>query len=147
MLKIYVDADACPVRDEVVKVAQRHELRTYMVSDGGIRPFPEKLIELVVVAPGEDAADDWIVEKIGSGDILVTSDILLADRCIKNGAVALKPSGDVLEEKNIGSAVASRHLMAGLREAGETLGGPKPFTKKDRSRFSNSLESLVCRAR
>ena len=124
MLKIYVDADACPVRDEVVKVAKRHELRTYMVSDGGIRPFPEKLIELVVVAPGEDAADDWIFEKIGSGDILVTSDILLADRCIKNGAVALKPSGDVLEEKNIGSVVASRNLMAGLREAGETRGDP-----------------------
>ena len=147
MLKIYVDADACPVRDEVVKVAQRHELRTYMVSDGGIRPFPEKLIELVVVAPGEDAADDWIFEKIGSGDILVTSDILLADRCIKNGAVALKPSGDVLEEKNIGSAVASRNLMAGLREAGEIRGGSRPFTKNDRSRFSNSLESIVCRAK
>ena len=118
-----------------------------MVSDGGIRPFPEKLIELVVVAAGEDAADDWIFEKIGPGDILITSDILLADRCIKNGAVALKPSGDVLEEKNIGSAVASRNLMAGLREAGEIRGGARPFTKKDRSRFSNSLESLVCRAK
>ena len=118
-----------------------------MVSDGGIRPFPEKLIELVIVAPGADAADDWIFEKIGPGDILITSDILLADRCIKNGAVALKPSGDVLEEKNIGSAVASRNLMAGLREAGETRGGPRAFTQKDRSRFSNSLESLVCRAK
>lgn len=147
MGKIYVDADACPVRDEVVKVAQRHQLRTYMVSDGGIRPFQEKLIELVVVASGEDAADDWIFGKIGSGDIVITSDILLADRCIRNGAVALKPSGDILEEKNIGSAVASRNLMAGLREVGEILGGPRPFTKKDKSCFSNSLERLVRRTK
>ena len=147
MRKIYVDADACPVRDEVVKISQRHKLKTYMVSDGGIRPFKEKLIELVVVASGEDAADNWIVDKIGLGDIVITSDLLLADRCIKVGAVALTPSGGVLEEKNIGSVVASRNLMAELRETGVTLGGPRSYSKKDRSRFSNSLEGLVCRTR
>ena len=145
MLKIYVDADACPVRGEVVKVAQRHQLKTYMVCDGGIRPHRDKLIELIVVTAGADAADDWIVDAIGLEDIVITSDILLADRCVKAGALALKPSGEVLEPNNIGAAVASRNLMAGLREAGEFLGGPRSFSKQDRSRFSNSLESVVCR--
>ena len=101
----------------------------------------------MLVQSGEDAADNWIVDKVGSGDIVITSDILLADRCIKKGASALKPSGEVLEETNIGPVVASRNLMAGLREIGVISDGPKPFSNRARSRFSNSLEGLVCRTR
>ncbi len=135
------------MKDEVLKVAQRHQVKTYIVSDGGIRPYQDPLIELVIVAQGADAADDWIADEIGAGDIAITSDIPLADRCVKAGALVLKPNGEVLDEKKIGAAVATRNLMTGLREAGEITGGPRSFSKQDRSRFSNALEVAVQRAK
>jgi len=141
--EIYVDTDACPVKDEVIKVAHRHGLKTYMVSDGGIRPYPSPLVELVIVAQGADAADDWIAEHIDNGDIAVTSDIPLAARCLKQGAHALKPNGEAFSENSIGMALATRDLMQGLRETGEITGGPRPFAKRDRSQFLNALEVIV----
>ena len=143
MVQIYVDADACPVRDECVKVAQRNGVMLYMVSDGGIRPHKDPKIHLVIVAPGADAADQWIASQITRNDIVITSDIKLAARCIKSGAVALKPNGEILTESNIGPVEANRDLMTVLREAGEVTGGPPPFKKQDRSNFSGALEAVV----
>jgi len=141
--EIYVDADACPVKDEVIKVATRHGIKTYMVSDGGIRPYPSPLVELVIVEQGADAADDWIAEHIDDGDIAITSDIPLAARCLERGAQALKPNGEAFTENSIGMALANRELMQGLRESGEITGGPRPFSKRDRSEFLNALEVAV----
>ncbi|MBT3991608.1 MAG: YaiI/YqxD family protein [Rhodospirillaceae bacterium] len=143
MLEIYVDADACPVKDEVLKVATRHSLKVFMVSDGGIRPYPSPLVELVIIEQGADAADDWIAEHIGNGDITITSDIPLAARCLEKGAAALKPNGEAFTENSIGMALATRELMQGLRETGEITGGPRPFSKRDRSEFLNALEVTV----
>ena len=143
MVEIYVDADGCPVRDECIKVAQRHDLKMYIVSDGGIRPVNDKRIELVIVSPGMDAADRWIADHIGFNDIVVTADIPLAADCIKSGAVALKPNGDTLNETNIGPVQGTRDLMANLRETGEISGGPSPFNNQDRSRFLSALEVTV----
>jgi uncharacterized protein YaiI (UPF0178 family) len=139
MVEIYIDADACPVKDETVRVADRHGLKTYMVSDGGIRPSPNPLVELVIVAPGADAADDWIAEHIETADICITNDIPLAARCLERGAYALKPNGDAFSENSIGMALANRELMQGLRETGEITGGPRPFSKIDRSAFLDRL--------
>ena len=143
MLEIYVDADACPVKDEVLKVATRHSLKVFMVSDGGIRPYPSPLVELVIIEQGADAADDWIAEHIGNGDITITSDIPLAARCLEKGAAALKPNGEAFTENSIGMALETRELMQGLRETGEITGGPRPFSKRDRSEFLNALEVTV----
>ena len=143
MVDIYVDADGCPVRDECIKVARRHDLKLYVVSDGGIRPVNDNRIELVIVSPGMDAADRWIADHIGSNDIVVTADIPLAADCIKSGAVALKPNGDTLNETNIGPVQGTRDLMANLRETGEISGGPSPFNRQDRSRFLSALEVSV----
>ena len=143
MVEIYIDADACPVKEEAIRVASRHKLKTWMVCDGGIRPSRNPLVELVVVAQGADAADDWIAKHIGTADICVTNDIPLAARCLKQGALALKPNGEIFTENSIGMAVASRDLMQSLRERGEITGGPKPFGKSDRSEFLNRLEMTV----
>ncbi|MDA1098867.1 MAG: YaiI/YqxD family protein [Proteobacteria bacterium] len=143
MLQIFVDADACPVKDEVIRVAERHGLRVHLVSDGGIRPHASPMIQVVVVAQGPDAADDWIAEHIEPGDIAVTNDIPLADRCLKKGAGAIQPNGRAFSQDSIGMAVATRDLMAGLREIGQITGGPAPFSKKDRSRFLQALETAV----
>ena len=143
MVQIFVDADACPVRDECIKVAQRNGVMLYMVSDGGIRPHKDPKIHLVIVAPGTDAADHWIAGQINRNDIVVTSDIKLAAGCIRSGAVALKPNGETLTESNIGRVEASRDLMTALRETGEVSGGPRPFKKQDRSNFSSALEASV----
>ena len=143
MVEIYVDADGCPVRDECIKVARRHDLKMYIVSDGGIRPVNAKRIELVIVSPGMDAADRWIADHIRSYDIVVTADIPLAADCIKSGAVALKPNGDTLDVTNIGPVLGTRDLMANLRESGEISGGPSPFNNQDRSRFLSALEVTV----
>jgi len=143
MLEIYIDADACPVKDETVRVAHRHTLKVVMVSDGGIRPHPSPLVEVVVVAAGADAADDWIADRIGTGDIVITNDIPLADRCIKAGAQALRPNGQALTQDSIGMVLATRDLMTGLRETGTITGGPRPFSKQDRSHFLNTLETTV----
>ncbi len=143
MVEIFVDADACPVKDETLRVAARHELKTYLVSDGGIRPSQNPLVELVIVAPGADAADDWIAEHIQKSDVCVTNDIPLAARCLEAGALALKPNGEPFTEQGIGLALAGRELMQDLRESGEITGGPRPFSKSDRSNFLNRLETTV----
>ena len=143
MLQIFVDADACPVKDEVIRVAERHGLMVHLVSDGGIRPHASPMIQVVVVAQGPDAADDWIAEHIEAGDIAITNDIPLADRGLKKGAGAIQPNGRIFSQDSIGMAVATRDLMAGLREIGEITGGPAPFSKKDRSSFLQALEKVI----
>ena len=126
-----------------MRVAVRHGLESVFVTDGGIRPPRAPNARLVIVGQGADAADDWIAARAGSGDIAVTADVPLAARCVENGALALKPNGEVLDEKAIGMALATRDLMTGLRETGEIGGGPRPFGKRDRSRFLNALERAV----
>lgn len=143
MPSIYVDADACPVREECLRVARRHDLKVFIVSDGGIRPVEDSGIEFVFVKPGLDAADHWISESIGSNDIVVTGDIPLAAACIKRGATAIKPNGETLDDSNIGPILGTRDLFASLRETGAITGGPRPFRKEDRSRFISALEGVV----
>jgi hypothetical protein len=143
MVEIYVDADACPVKDETLRVAARHRLKTYLVSDGGLRPARDHLVELVIVAPGADAADNWIAAHIQPADICVTGDIPLAAQCLERGALAIRPNGEPFSEDGIGMALANRELMQGLREAGEITGGPRPFSKADRSHFLDRLETTV----
>ena len=142
-IEIYIDADACPVKDETIRVATRHNLKTYMVNDGGIRPSQNPLVELVIVTQGADAADDWIADNIKKSDICVTSDIPLAARCLEVGAFAIKPNGEQFSEDGIGMALANRELMQGLRESGEITGGPRPFAKSDRSKFLDRMETVV----
>jgi len=139
---LYVDADACPVKDEALRVAARHKVKTVYVSDGGIRPNPHPLAEVVVVTQGADAADDWIVERLQPGDLCVTGDIPLADRCIKAGARAIRHNGEMFTAANIGNILATRDLMTDLRAANPLNqgGGGRPFTKQDRSRFLEALE-------
>ena len=144
MKKIYVDADACPVKDEIVKVATRHKIQVFMVCNGGIRPFRNNLINLIIVSEGSDEADKWIFEKIKSEDIVVTSDIPLASNCIHKGAYVLKYDGLILNVMNIGNVLATRDLMSDLRSSDPFLQGKnKNFTKADKSRFLNSLEILI----
>lgn len=143
MTKIYVDADACPVKAEVERVATRHKLTVLMVTDGGLRPSQNILVQLVVVEPGLDAADNWIADNIQAEDLCVTNDIPLAARCLKKGAAALRPDGRPFTQDNIGSALATRDLMQNLREAGTVTGGPKPFSRADRSNFLNTMETMV----
>lgn len=143
MVTIYVDADACPVKDEVERVATRHQIRVVMVADGGVRPRQNPLVEIIIVPSGTDAADDRIADLIYPGDICVTADIPLAARCIAAGGMALRPNGEKFTEAGIGMELARRNLMQDLREAGAVTGGPAPFQKKDRSNFLNSLEVMV----
>ena len=149
MVRLFIDADACPVKREALKVAERHGLPVFMVSNGGIRPSPSPLVETVVVAEGPDAADRWIAERIGPGDICVTQDVLLAAACLKAGAAALRGTGEAFTPANIGHAVALRDLMADLRAANPLAagGGGRGFTKADRARFLDVLERLVRAAR
>ena len=142
-IEIYIDADACPVKDETIRVATRHNLKTYMVNDGGVRPSQNPLVELVIVTQGADAADDWIAEHIKKSDICVTNDIPLAARCLEVGAFAIKPNGERFSEDSIGMALTNRELMQGLRESGEITGGPRPFSKSDRSQFLDRMETVV----
>ncbi len=143
MLVIYVDADACPVKDEVLRVAERHGLNIYLVSNSWIRGREHPLVKQILVEKGADAADDWIAEAIDKDDLVITADIPLAARCLKKNARGLKPNGNPFTEDSIGMALATRNLMSDLRETGEITGGPAPFTKKDRSRFLNALETMV----
>ena len=144
MKKIYVDADACPVKDEIVKVATRHKIQVFMVCNGGIRPFRNNLINLIIVSEGSDEADKWIFEKIKSEDIVVTSDIPLASKCIDKGASVLKHDGLILNVMNIGNVLATRDLMSDLRSFDPFLKGKnKSFTKGDRTKFVNSLQNLI----
>ena len=143
MLNIYIDADACPVKKEVYRVAARFKLKTTVVSNTFIRVPDSQLIMSVIVDDSPDAADDWIVENLVQDDIVITTDIPLASRSIKKGAGVINPSGRLFTEENIGQIVATRNLMTDLRETGEITGGPPPFTKKDRSRFLQKLDELI----
>ncbi|MGR3271456.1 YaiI/YqxD family protein [Thalassococcus profundi] len=148
MTAVYVDADACPVKQEAERVAVRHGVTLYIVSNGGLRPSPHPLVETVIVPDGPDVADMWIAERAGAGDVVVTGDIPLAARCVENGAQVLKHNGEALTQANIGQVLATRDLMADLRAADPfRQGGGKGFTKADRSRFLDALERLVRAAR
>jgi uncharacterized protein YaiI (UPF0178 family) len=138
---IYVDADACPVRAETVRVAERHGVPVTFVTNGGIRPSPHPLVSIVVVEAGADAADIWIAGRIGPGDVCVTADVPLAARCIERGARALAHDGAAFTTANMGARLAMRDLMADLRAADPfRQGGGKPFSAADRSRFLEALE-------
>ncbi len=143
---IYVDADACPVKEEAVRVAERHGLDIHFVSNAFMRLPEGPLIKRVVVAEGPDAADDWIAERIGARDIAVTADIPLASRCLKQGAQAIGPTGKPFTQAGIGMALAMRELSAHLRETGESKGYNASFTRADRSRFLQALEEAVQRS-
>lgn len=149
MTRLFIDADACPVRREALKVAERHGLAVFVVSNGGIRPSPSPRVETVIVAEGPDAADKWIAERIGRGDVCVTQDVPLAARCLEAGATALRPNGEAFTPANIGNVLATRDLMADIRAANPLAagGGGRAFSKSDRSRFLDSLERLVQAAR
>lgn len=143
MLEIYVDADACPVKQEVGKVAKRYQLNVTFVSNSWMRVPEEGAGKLVVVDGQFDAADHWIVEHVTREDIVVTTDILLASRCVKSGAQVLAPTGYGFTEANIGEAMATRELMRELREAGSLSGGPPPFQKENRSLFLQNLDQII----
>lgn len=144
MTAIYVDADACPVKAEVERVATRHKIRMFVVSNGGIRPSENPLVETVIVPDGPDVADMWIAERAGSNDIVVTGDIPLAAKCVASGSRVIKHNGEPLTEANIGNVLATRDLMTDLRAADPfRQGGGRAFSKADRSRFLESLERIV----
>jgi uncharacterized protein YaiI (UPF0178 family) len=144
---IYVDADACPVKGEAEAVATRHKVRLALVCNGGLRPSPNPLIEVVYVPDGPDEADKWIAERAGPGDVVVTGDIPLASKCVEAGAQVVKHDGEALTAANIGQVLATRDLMADLRAADPfRQGGGKAFSKADRSRFRDGLERALRRA-
>jgi uncharacterized protein YaiI (UPF0178 family) len=145
MPRILVDADACPVKDEVYKVAYRREVPVAIVSNQRIRIPDHPLIERVTVSDAFDAADDWIAEAAGPDAVVITADILLADRCLKAGAAVLSPTGKPFTTASIGAAIATRAIMADLRAGGDQLGGPAPFRKEDRSRFLSALDDTLVR--
>ena len=144
-IRIYVDADACPVKDEVYKVAARHGLPVSVVANSVMRVPRDPLIELISVPAGPDVADDWIAERAGPGAIVITSDIPLADRCVKAGAEVIPPSGKPFTPDSIGMALAMRNLMTDLRSAGGETRGPAPFSPKDRSTFLSALDQAIRR--
>ncbi len=143
MLHIFVDADACPVKQEVYRVASRYSLDVTLVANSWMRVPNERWIILEVVGDGFDAADDWIVERIQPHDIVVTADIPLASRCLKKDACVVGPTGKQFTENNIGPAVATRDLLSELRSAGEITGGPPALTKRDRSCFLQQLDDVI----
>jgi len=143
MLDLYIDADACPVKAEIYRVAERYGLKVFVVANNWMRVPDDPRIELVTVADGLDVADDWIAERAGTGDIVITADIPLAARCIKNGARAIGSSGKPFTEDSIGDVLATRNLMTELRETGEIQGGGRPFSKQDRSRFLQALDTAI----
>ncbi len=141
---IYVDADACPVKPEAERVATRHGIKVFFVSNGGLRPSQNPLVEMVFVADGPDVADMWIADRAAAGDVVVTSDIPLAAKCVEAGAQVLKHNGEALTSANIGNVLATRDLMTDLRAADPfRQGGGRPFSKADRSRFLGGLERAV----
>lgn len=140
-----MDADACPVKEEIYKVAFRHAVPVTIVSNSPIRVPAHELIGRIVVGDGFDAADDWIAENAGAATVCVTADILLADRCLKAGAVVIAPNGKPFTANSIGGAIATRAIMADLRAGGDAIGGPPPFSKTDRSRFLSALDEALVR--
>ncbi len=145
MTVLYVDADACPVKDEVVKVAGRHGLSVVMVSNGGIRPSRDPSVRVVVVPEGPDVADKWIADRAGPGDLVVTADVPLAARAVENGALAIGHRGEPFTAETVGARLAVRDLMADIRAADPlgTHGGGRPFGRADRSRFLEALDRMV----
>jgi uncharacterized protein YaiI (UPF0178 family) len=143
LLHIFVDADACPVKQEIYRVADRYKLSVTLVAGSRMRTPDDLRIILEVVDKGMDAADDWIVEHLEADDIVVTADVPLAARCVRKGAYVLGITGKAFTEDNMGTALANRDLLSGLRELGEVTGGPPPFDKRDRSRFLEGLDKAV----
>ena len=146
-IEIFIDADACPVKDETYRVAQRYGLKTWVVSNAFIMIPKSLMVERVIVEAGPDVADDWIAEHVGPGDVAVTNDIPLAERVLQAGAHAVTPTGKPFTENSIGAAIAQRSLMEQLRSTGDILGGPKPFDRNDRSRFLQALDEIIQRER
>jgi hypothetical protein len=142
-MRIYVDADGCPVKQEVVRVAGRYDIKVSMVANARMRMPADENVEQVVVASGFDSADDWIAERATEGDIVISGDIPLASRCLERGSRVLDFKGKELTPDTIGDAVAGRDLMAYLRESGMTTGGPAPFAPRDRSRFLHKLDEVI----
>jgi uncharacterized protein YaiI (UPF0178 family) len=146
-ISLYIDADACPVKAEIYRVAERYGLKVYVVSNSYINVPRDPRIERVVVSDSFDAADNWIAERVGPEDIVITSDIPLADRSLKKGAAAIGSTGVAFTTSSIGMAMASRELMSNLRAMGETTGGPKPMSPRDRSRFLSTLDETIQKLR
>jgi len=149
-IAIYIDADACPVKQEVYRVAERHALKgtvlkVFVVSNSPIAVPRDEMIERVVVGGGMDEADNWIAERAGRSDVVITADIPLASRCVKAGATVLAPNGKPFTEESIGMTLATRNLMDSLRSAGAITGGPKPFAPRDRSNFLSALDQALVR--
>ncbi len=144
-IQIYIDADACPVKDETYRVAGRYGLKVWVVANSFMLVPQSPLIERVIVDGGFDAADNWIAERAAPGTIVITSDIPLASRCVKLGAAVIGPGGKTITESSVGMALATRNLMQDLRAMGEVTGGPKPFSARDRSRFLSALDETVAR--
>ena len=142
---ILVDADACPVKEEVYRVAARYKVRVQIVANSYMRIPDDPLVERIIVEDKFDAADDFIADRAGATSVVVTADILLADRCLKAGAVVIAPTGKPFTTSSIGAAIATRAIMADLRAGGEQIGGPAPFTKADRSRFLSALDLALVR--
>lgn len=143
-MTLYVDADACPVKDEIIRVAERRDVPVVLVSNRGFRTGGHPLLRSVMVEPGPDEADKWIAAHIAAGDVCVTNDIPLAARCVEQGANAISPTGRVFDADSVGLALATRDLMTTLRETGEIAGGgQRPFSQKDRSRFLDALDVLL----
>ena len=142
-MTIYIDADGCPVKNEVYRVAKRFGLRVCLVSNSRMGIPQGELFELVIVNEGFNAADDWIVEQVRDNDVVVSSDIPLAARCLEKGARVIDPKGRIFSKETIGDALATRELMAYLRDMGDVTGGPAPFEKRDRSRFLHRLDEVI----
>jgi len=144
-IRIFVDADACPVKPEVYRVAERYGLKVYVVANAFMAVPRSDMIERVIVREGPDIADDWIVERAGVSDIVITADIPLAGRCVRNGASVIGPTGKPFSEDSIGMALATRNLLTDLRSAGATTRGPPPLSRQDISRFLSALDLAVTR--
>lgn len=144
-IRIFIDADACPVKNEVYRVAERYGLKVFVVANSFMNVPRSDMIERVIVKEGPDVADDWIVERAGASDIVITADIPLAGRCVRKGATVIGPTGKPFDDDSIGMALATRDLLTGLRSAGATTRGPPPLTRQDISRFLSALDLAVVR--
>lgn len=147
MIRILIDADACPVKDEIYKVAARYKVPVVVVSNSAMRIPRDPLVTRKIVSDAFDAADDWIAEEATKGSVVITADILLADRCLRQGATVIAPTGKPFTKASIGGAIATRAIMADLRAGGDAIGGPPPFSKADRSRFLSALDETLVRLR